>query len=485
MGIKNKTCIFDDKCIKQPSYGFQSDKLPTYCVSHALNGMYNIRRKRCEYIGCTVVASYRYSGSIKTLTRCSTHAVQGMIRPSGKCKHIGCDTRASFGLLQNGKVGKREFCVNHKYTDMVSHNPTCKFDGCHTRPSFAYCTDSSPMYCFSHSLDRMVNIVNSKCKVIDCTIQSSYGYPNIPKPPTTHCHKHALHGMIPKYKIVCIAANCNHWRSCSVYSDICTEFCVTCAIIHDKDWYILRLFANKCNAIECNTQKCRYEYDGKGTNYCISCAKIQDAVWYSMHVSHSQCGNIECLQQKTSSTYGNRSTKFCVTCTKKYDPEWYMVYKQKVQCNFEHCLSQKRTPSLFCKIHQFGYIRPTRMYSMISCQFMDTFARLNNVNVQHKHYSDHIIDGNEHSICNYSVDGWIQESKTVIEFHGDYWHGNPTKYDADDYNKVTHTTFGELYDKTMNRMHKIHRLGYIVLYVWESDFRAWTPDNPLPVNTFV
>lgn len=69
------------------------------------------------------------------------------------------------------------------------------------------------------------------------------------------------------------------------------------------------------------------------------------------------------------------------------------------------------------------------------------------------------------------VDGYCSQTNTVYEFHGDYWHGNPDIYDATSVNMVNHKTFGELYNKTLERDQKIRDKGYNLIVMWESDFK--------------
>lgn len=68
------------------------------------------------------------------------------------------------------------------------------------------------------------------------------------------------------------------------------------------------------------------------------------------------------------------------------------------------------------------------------------------------------------------VDGYIPETKTIYEFYGDYWHGNPTKYNANDVHPGIKTTFGDLYKNTIIRKNHIEQHGYNVVDVWESEF---------------
>jgi G:T-mismatch repair DNA endonuclease (very short patch repair protein) len=72
---------------------------------------------------------------------------------------------------------------------------------------------------------------------------------------------------------------------------------------------------------------------------------------------------------------------------------------------------------------------------------------------------------------NYAADAFCEELNVVFEYHGDFWHGNPSVYIASDVNPRTGTTFGELYDRTMYKHTKYERLGYKVSAVWESDWK--------------
>jgi len=69
------------------------------------------------------------------------------------------------------------------------------------------------------------------------------------------------------------------------------------------------------------------------------------------------------------------------------------------------------------------------------------------------------------------VDGFCSLTNKVYEFHGSFWHGDPELYQRDCVNVINYKTFGELYDKTMNRDNKIRNLGYTLVVMWESEFK--------------
>lgn len=68
------------------------------------------------------------------------------------------------------------------------------------------------------------------------------------------------------------------------------------------------------------------------------------------------------------------------------------------------------------------------------------------------------------------VDGFCQDSNTVYEFYGDYWHGNPKRFKHNEMNKTVKRTFGSLYNETINRELELTNAGFKVISIWESDF---------------
>ena len=79
-------------------------------------------------------------------------------------------------------------------------------------------------------------------------------------------------------------------------------------------------------------------------------------------------------------------------------------------------------------------------------------------------------DYRQYKIDRYVVDGYDPKTNTVYEFNGDFWHGNPNKYNKSKVNRVIKLTFGELYEKTLEKEQSLIELGYNVISIWESDF---------------
>lgn len=80
---------------------------------------------------------------------------------------------------------------------------------------------------------------------------------------------------------------------------------------------------------------------------------------------------------------------------------------------------------------------------------------------------EHLIKTNDFY---YYADGYNPLTKTIYEFHGSFWHGDPSIYKLDTINSVTGTTMGELYQKTQEKKRKCIELGYNYVEIWESQW---------------
>ena len=69
-----------------------------------------------------------------------------------------------------------------------------------------------------------------------------------------------------------------------------------------------------------------------------------------------------------------------------------------------------------------------------------------------------------------TVDGYDPITKTVYEFQGDYWHGNPKIYNPLDINPSTGMTYGELYEKTLEKKRAFLDAEFKYIEMWESEW---------------
>lgn len=70
------------------------------------------------------------------------------------------------------------------------------------------------------------------------------------------------------------------------------------------------------------------------------------------------------------------------------------------------------------------------------------------------------------------ADGFDPETKTIYEYLGDFYHGNPKIFKPDDYNDKLKKTYGELYQEWLKKEKLIKDAGYKLITIWGSDFIA-------------
>lgn len=61
-------------------------------------------------------------------------------------------------------------------------------------------------------------------------------------------------------------------------------------------------------------------------------------------------------------------------------------------------------------------------------------------------------------------------TKKIIEFNGDYWHGNPIKYNENDY--VNSVRVGDIWKEYEKKVNVAKEYGYEVLVIWENEVQS-------------
>ena len=144
------------------------------------------------------------------------------------------------------------------------------------------------------------------------------------------------------------------------------------------------------------------------------------------------------------SNYKNTNTKILITCYKCGDFE-QNPSEHYNGANCPNCINSN--------------------YSKQSIVYLNFISKYYNINIQHAE------NGNEYKILHIGkADGYCEKTNTIYEYHGDFWHGNPKKYNPNCINKKNGKTFGELYEKTLKREQKIKNMGFNLITIWESDW---------------
>src|SRR3989338_6074419 len=107
--IKPNRFCQSQNCMKRSSFGY-ANKLAMFCVSHKLEGMIDVKSKRCQFPGCITQPTYGEIGS-KLAIFCVSHKLESMIDVKHKrCQFPGCITQPNYGLYHSPSIT----CAKHK-----------------------------------------------------------------------------------------------------------------------------------------------------------------------------------------------------------------------------------------------------------------------------------------------------------------------------------------------------------------------------------
>jgi len=175
----------------------------------------------------------------------------------------------------------------------------------------------------------------------------------------------------------------------------------------------------------------------------------------------------------------------CIKCANKYNyttKEWIdkaiQVHGDKYEYSKVNYISNKKKVIITCKehgdfeqnanshLHGGGcYLCNPTGHSKIQIKWLDFISSYNHIKIQHAENGGEFIIPN----TRLKTDGYCQETNTVYEFHGDLWHGNPKLFNQED-TIFFGKTYGELYQKTIEREKQIKNMGFNLVVIWESDW---------------
>jgi len=152
-----------------------------------------------------------------------------------------------------------------------------------------------------------------------------------------------------------------------------------------------------------------------------------------------------------------------------------IVHKNKYSYEFVDYKSTKQKVIITCPKHgQFLQLPSNHLvgYGCGKCGKGPNISKteiewLNSLNINKNFYHKTIKINNKILF----LDALDPTTNTVYEFYGDFWHGNPSLYKCNDLNARNKKTFGELYQKTIDREKLIKEAGYVLITIWENDWK--------------
>ena len=183
------------------------------------------------------------------------------------------------------------------------------------------------------------------------------------------------------------------------------------------------------------------------------------------NAANSLCGRQECFNDPSA----RRACVYCNTTFIVVGPS-----DRRRHCGAARCIDA----------HSKRYIyHHTNKFSVKGIAWLNSIAAREGIHIRHAQNGGELrvpyMDGTAKRY--FLADGFCEETNTIYEFYGDFWHGNPTKYKPDAMNDQAKKTFGQLYAETMRRQAIMER-SHKVVTIWESEYDTLCLDALVPAE---
>ncbi len=131
-------------------------------------------------------------------------------------------------------------------------------------------------------------------------------------------------------------------------------------------------------------------------------------------------------------------------------------------------LMQKMPTGTFVRRQESKKFAPLRShrYGIMATEWLDWEAKSTGVYIQHQfNYKEKTVGSRD-----VRVDGYCQETHTVYQFQGCFWHGHNCMLNRNEVNSVNHKTREVLMEETLKTSSYIRELGYDLVEMWECEW---------------
>ena len=244
------------------------------------------------------------------------------------CKENNCKKQPIYNV--EGET-KGVYCSTHKLDGMVDIiNKKCNYEGCKTMPIYNFEGETNRLYCVAHKLEGMINVKHKPCSYEGCKIRPIYNITGETK--GLFCYKHKLDGMENVIHKFCSYEGCKIRPIYNVEGETKGVYCST----HKLDGMV-DIINKKCNYEGCKTMPI-YNFEGETNRlYCVA-HKLEGMI----NVKHKTCKNEWCYTR-----FQEKYDGYCLFCyvnlfpdkpvTRNYKTKEYTVveFVKSIFTNFD------------------------------------------------------------------------------------------------------------------------------------------------------
>lgn len=214
---------------------------------------------------------------------------------------------------------------------------------------------------------------------------------------------------------------------------------------------------------------------------CISCGTVR-----TDHIRpHTRYCTLECYRRSTKPQRRTGRVETCLECSAKFYvprnrreasfcsrlcahtrqrrtkiPVQCLTCSTRIDCSPSRV---RRFCSIKCRDGNADYVARVRVASAAAAMvFPNRFERaayavLDSLGIFYT--PQHVVSGK------FTVDAFVPSARLVVQFDGDYWHGNPSQFETLDARQSKRVALDRSQDAYMAK------IGLRVLRIWESEFR--------------
>ena len=128
-------------------------------------------------------------------------------------------------------------------------------------------------------------------------------------------------------------------------------------------------------------------------------------------------------------------------------------------------------PNSIALINQTGF-NPTNQYSKKQIEWLQYISLRDKINIRHA------LNGGEVKIGSFKVDGYCEDTRTIYEFHGCWFHGCLTCFQRTTLNPLKKQTMQQLFDKTKSKETILKKEKFNYIEIWEHEWDEFCKSYP-------
>ncbi|XP_077110682.1 uncharacterized protein LOC143766710 [Ranitomeya variabilis] len=182
------------------------------------------------------------------------------------------------------------------------------------------------------------------------------------------------------------------------------------------------------------------------------------------------------MTQKNVKKYCKRQ-KQTIVVSRCVDPFQLITLASVCMAMYRFKFLPKKTIAI---LHGDNYHKVKKRYSSPAIQWLMYVAHSENIDIRHA------LRGGEKQVGKYFLDGYayVSGQHIAFEFQGCFYHGCPVCYNENDTNKVTNTSYGQLYYTFLAKKRYLQCCGYTIRVIWEHECNEMV-ENYSNLQTFL